>query len=131
MPAEHKERAHKAIRDGRSFVRGAAGSGATIEVDCYPLSSVMMALGRKTVDYWSLDTEGSEPAILNATDFDAVEVGIITVEHNSQPQLRRQILSILNERGFVRAVALRQDDYFVNPSYFTRRGLVMPVKSKK
>ena len=80
-----KERAHAAgaVRQQRAFARGAAGTGATIVVRCYPLHAVLLHGGVRradgagavtTVDYWSLDTEGSEPDILNATDFGVIEV---------------------------------------------------------
>ena len=80
-----KERAHAAgaVRQQRAFARGAAGTGATVVVRCYPLHKVLQYGGVRradgagavtTVDYWSLDTEGSEPDILNATDFGAIEV---------------------------------------------------------
>ncbi|WIA36627.1 hypothetical protein OEZ86_007914 [Tetradesmus obliquus] len=59
---------------------GPTNTGKTVSVTCWPLHEMMAALGKTRVDYWSLDTEGSEAAILNATDFDKIDVRVMTVE---------------------------------------------------
>ena len=110
-------------RDVRKYQ--GAGDGSTVRVPCYPLHVLVAALGRRTVDYWSLDTEGSEGAILEATDFSKLEVGLITVEHNLQP-VRRNISRALSRHGFQRVVIKKQDDYWANPTYFARRKIPMP-----
>ena len=43
---------------------------------------MLAALGRSDVDFWSLDIEGAEGAVLEATDFEAVKVGVMTIEMN-------------------------------------------------
>ena len=54
--------------------------GRTIQVQCFPLQSVLLALDNPTVDYFSLDFEGSEFAILNNPDWDNVDISIISIE---------------------------------------------------
>jgi FkbM family methyltransferase len=39
----------------------------------------------RTIDYWSLDTEGSELAILHSFPFTRYELRVVTVEHNWKP----------------------------------------------
>ena len=60
---------------------GWGSAGKSVMVPTFPLQHVLRALGRSVVDYWSLDLEGPEVPILNATDFEAITVGLITVEH--------------------------------------------------
>ena len=81
-----RKRAADGVRNRRiDVMANGAGNGSTVLVHCFPLHELARQLGRTTIDYLSLDTEGSEGAILEGTDFTAVEVGLITVEHNNQP----------------------------------------------
>ena len=97
------------------------------------------------MDFWSLDTEGSELAILNATRFGdpdedgAIEVGVLAVEHalyaaSGEGRKRRQaaraaIAALLLQRGFTRVSCHDTDDFFANTRYFARRGLPLPNAS--
>lgn len=75
-----------------------------------------------TIDYLSIDTEGSELEILQAFNFEAYDIKIITVEHNFTPN-REKIYALLISKGYVRkfkALSLF-DDWYVkselcNPS---------------
>ena len=89
-----------------------------IQVTCYPLHEILQGIGEKTVDYWSLDTEGSEPAILEATDFDAIEVGVLGVEHNGDAAKKDRIARRMKAIGFKLNLSTFQDDIYVNPGYF-------------
>jgi len=102
--------------------------GSTIQVQCYPIADMMKALNRKVIDYWSLDTEGSEAMILQHTDFTAIQVGVMTVEWASDPteKLRGEIRAVLERNGFSRVKFDNQDDYYANRKYFQDRGLRFP-----
>ena len=50
------------------------------------------------IDYMSVDTEGSELAILQAFDFDRWQINVMSVEHNWTPQ-RQAIRNLLAEHG--------------------------------
>ena len=52
--------------------------GKTIKAQCFPLQSVLMALGSPIVDYFSLDVEGSEFPILKSLDWDNVNISVIS-----------------------------------------------------
>merc|ERR1712232_66813 len=43
-----------------------------VKVQCLPLVDILRSMNRTTVDYWSLDVEGAEAAILEHTDFDSI-----------------------------------------------------------
>ena len=55
----------------------------------------------RRIDYLSIDTEGSELAILEAFDFSRYEIRLISVEHNHTAQ-REPILKFLASRGYRR-----------------------------
>ncbi len=65
-----------------------------------------------TIDYWSLDTEGSELTLLKSFPFDEYRLRVLTVEHNNAP-IREQIRSFLEARGYARARDLGIDDGYV------------------
>lgn len=50
-------------------------------VQCFPLYSVLKALGRLHVDYFSLDVEGAELYILRTIPWDLVKIDVLTVEY--------------------------------------------------
>lgn len=101
-------------------------SGETISVPCFRFDFVMSELGVTTVDYWSLDTEGSEPNILRNTDFNKIEVGLLTAEHNGDATNRAAIKDVMTSNGFVRVNALGPDDCYANPKYFSARSIPFP-----
>eukprot|EP00747_Dinoflagellata_sp_TGD_P007043 gnl/TRDRNA2_/TRDRNA2_116662_c3_seq4.p1 gnl/TRDRNA2_/TRDRNA2_116662_c3~~gnl/TRDRNA2_/TRDRNA2_116662_c3_seq4.p1 ORF type:complete len:218 (+),score=14.12 gnl/TRDRNA2_/TRDRNA2_116662_c3_seq4:85-738(+) len=102
--------------------------GNVVTVRCFPLHLVMQAVGRNVVDYWSLDTEGSEYQILIHTDFSKIEIGVMSVESLSE-HARVRIRSFLRGKGFRLVLTGGLDDCFANVDYFRRRGLSIPTYS--
>lgn len=64
------------------------------------------------IDYWSLDTEGSELAILASFPFDEFRFRVLTVEHNYTPA-REQIHALLERHGYQRVRSFGIDDGYV------------------
>jgi len=61
---------------------------------CYPLYSIMLALGRNRIDFLSLDVEGAELPILRTIPFDKIYIEIIVAEYyvmNSPNDTERKI----------------------------------------
>ena len=52
-----------------------------VEINCFPLNTIMAALGISHVDYLSLDVEGPEIEILRTVDWTRLQIDIITVEY--------------------------------------------------
>lgn len=69
-----------------------------------------------SIDYLSVDTEGSELEILGAFDFAKYQVSVLTVEHNFVEPQRGSIKTLLEKAGFVRVCETisRWDDWYVN-----------------
>jgi FkbM family methyltransferase len=71
----------------------------------------------RTIDYMSIDTEGSEYDILREFDFDRYEFRVITCEHNFTPA-REGIFSLLTRNGYARKYEnlSKFDDWYVKTS---------------
>ncbi|MEX0285380.1 MAG: FkbM family methyltransferase [Paracoccaceae bacterium] len=69
-----------------------------------------------TVDFLSIDTEGSEPDILNAFDFNRRQFRVIAVEHNMLPA-RENLHALLTGHGYRRVLTniSRFDDWYLGP----------------
>jgi hypothetical protein len=80
----------------------AAKLNAVHSPNCLAQRSFAPSRCPKTIDYLSIDTEGSELEILSAFDFSAHHVRIITVEHNHSP-IRGKLHDLLTSNGFTRA----------------------------
>ena len=54
----------------------------------------------RRIGYMSIDTEGADLEVLQSIDLETWDVELITVEHNFNPELRRQIKEFLEDRGY-------------------------------
>jgi Methyltransferase FkbM domain len=77
-----------------------------------PLTVLQQAGAPEVIDYWSLDTEGSELAILECFPFESYRVRVLTVEHN-YGRARESIYALLHARGYDRVAHLAIDDGYV------------------
>jgi len=77
-----------------------------------------------TVDYLSIDTEGSEWDILAAFDFSGYRIRVITVEHNYVEEKREKIATLLRAHGYARIFPAFSlwDDWYVDPELASRMG---------
>jgi FkbM family methyltransferase len=65
------------------------------------------------IHFVSLDIEGAELEALRAFPFERHRVGAWAVEHNGEEPKRGLIVALLAAHGYRRAIAWRQDDFFV------------------
>lgn len=129
-PTRSSERLHfQATSDGLGHSESRAG----FIVQAEPLERLLAAVNPslKTVDFWSLDIEGAEAMVLEATDFEQIEVGVLLVEMNKSPENNARISAVMEKSGFVDIGRTSYDGgyldhVFANPTYFSRRGLPMP-----
>ncbi len=78
-----------------------------------PLEMLKRAEAPTTIEYMSLDTEGSELEILEHFPFDEYTVKMITVEHNYEEPKRTHIKKFLEARGYHRERPCRWDDFYI------------------
>ena len=98
------------------------------QVQAEPLEKLIRAIDsdRRTVDFWSLDIEGGECKVLESTDFQKLQVGILLVEMNKAPENNACIRSVMERNGFQDIGKLVIDHVFINQQYVQERGLSLP-----
>lgn len=80
------------------------------------LDDMLRRLGApRDIDYLSIDTEGSELAILSSFPFARWNIRLLTVEHNFSAD-RDRIHALLSSHGYVRTEAQWDDWYELRPS---------------
>lgn len=100
---------------------GPDGLPPTVGRPARTIESLLDAFGApRVIDYWSLDTEGSELRLLRSFPFDTRRVRVITVEHNRYP-VRAEIRRFLTAHGFVLAHDFGIDDAYVEASLVRER----------
>ncbi len=91
----------------------AYGAPMTVRKPTRTIRSVLQAGNAPPViDYWSLDTEGSELAILKSFPWDEYTCRVLTVEHNNLPP-REDIRRYLTGRRYQLAGEIGVDDCYV------------------
>lgn len=131
---KHRQRSHITSQQENNGI----SSGDSV-VTGVPLLRLLRQLKQSTVDFWSLDVEGAEPGILNATDFNAIEIGVVMIEINHSKRNNVQISEVMKNAGFKDIGASngryptftnsQLDRIFVNPKYFEKRGVPVPTES--
>lgn len=92
--------------------------GTTYDVETISLNDLLdRHHAPATIDYLSLDTEGSEFDILSSVDFSRRSFSVITYEHTYRPA-RDKIHALLTGHGYVRRFEelSRFDDWYVRAS---------------
>lgn len=82
-----------------------------VNMQTMTFEDLLKKYNRTTVDYLSIDTEGSEYAILNSIDFTKFYIKCISVENNYNDSKIEKLLQINN---FVKVCRLACDDIYVN-----------------
>ncbi|TRY68426.1 hypothetical protein TCAL_07481 [Tigriopus californicus] len=101
LPDQNMMNLRSGITKGRSLYR----------VQCYPLYSLLLAMGNPTVDYFSLDIEGAEIKVLLTIPFDKVNIRTLSieVEHSKKSVIRK----MMTKRGYKLYKALKTDYIYV------------------
>lgn len=107
------------IDNDHHAARRKSDRGATYSVRSVSLNDLLTHHGApRDIDYISMDTEGSELAILCEFDFAKHAVKIWTIEHNFNPFHRSGIYDIMTANGYRRILEnqSRYDDWYVQTS---------------
>jgi len=115
-------------------------TSSTYLVRAEPLETLLKRIdpNRTSVDFWSLDIEGDEPAVLEATDFSKIKVGVLLIEMNKSRKINKRIKAVMDKNNFHdlgRTVYVNWksgheeylDHVFINPSYLAKHGVEMPA----
>jgi hypothetical protein len=125
MDTDHTKRIKDEIESGESWMNE-NNVGSIIKVKCYPLNDILNTMNIRVVDFWSLDTEGSEVSILKTVDFDSVMFGLLFIESNSVEH-RENVFALMKSKGFLenKKLAGNQDSAWYNPAYCRTHTCVM------
>jgi FkbM family methyltransferase len=99
------------------FNKSSRVNGTTYLVETVSVHDLLEAHSApREIDYLSIDTEGSELAILQAFKFADYDIKIMTVEHNFVEPNRQEVFKLLSGKGFMRLFEpLSQfDDWYAN-----------------
>ena len=80
---------------------GRLNTTGELEVPCYPLHSLLLAMNISKVDFFSLDVEGDEYPILHSIPFDKVDISVLAVEVKHGNYTREDVNNLMIKRGYV------------------------------
>ena len=103
---EHRERVERELKQF-------GGSSDVIPIQARTLNDIAAECGLAEVTYLSIDTEGSELAILQSIDFKRLFVHAITVEYNFE-HVKTRMISLMRGNGFDFVQTLGHDLLFLN-----------------
>jgi len=66
--------------EGPAIARSNNRRKPSMTVPCFPLETILAALNRSRVDYFSLDIEGFELPVLKTVDWTRVDIRVLSVE---------------------------------------------------
>lgn len=92
-----------------------------IEVQCFPLYSILLSLNQTTVDFFSLDVEGDELRVLKTIPFDKVNIKMVTVEYINQPGSVGDLNEFMVEKGYEPLIKMHKDDGTVTDVIYRKK----------
>ena len=79
--------------------QGRINSKGTLQVPCFPLYSMLLALNMTAIDYFSLDIEGDELTILKTIPFNKVDITVLSVEYVHGDD-KRELKQYMKSQGY-------------------------------
>jgi hypothetical protein len=108
MSVDHKKRI---LKEG--LVNGKSVNSIAL-IPCFPIETILRALGQKKIDYFSLDVEGSELNIIKSLNYQEIDITAITLETSENIIDAAEITEHLSKNKF----ELMKRDY--NEFYFLK-----------
>ena len=106
------------------YVKKQPSFQSDVTVQCFPLFSIMSALGVKTVDYFSLDVEGPELDILETIPFDKLYIKVFSVEYRLTDMVKT------DEEGSMKKLN-KLRDFFKRTGIYEEAGIRPHLTDKK
>ena len=89
------------------------------------MQAVLEALGNPLVDYFSLDIEGAEYAVLKTINWDKIRLLALSVEMNHAGEIfngsKEDIHALLEQNGFSYITSANIDDIFLSTKKKNRK----------
>ncbi|XP_045159525.1 protein Star-like [Mercenaria mercenaria] len=92
-----------------------------IQVQCFPLYTILLAIGKMDIDYFSLDVEGAESGVLHTIPWDKLNIKMFSIEHNKWVGGKQHLKRYMDTKGydFVKEIRVNVAPDFI----FVRRKL--------
>lgn len=100
---EHLQRIEREIKEY-------GGNSEEISVQCYRINDLLKKHNFNTIDYCSIDVEGSELEILKSIDFKKANIRVLTVENNYNNE---DFKKYMNSQGYKLKIKLGADELYV------------------
>jgi len=124
----------KAVEGGMAGIVPEATS-ESMEMQCFPLYSLILATGNRTINYFSLDIEGAELQVLESIPWDKVDIEVITIESNHMgevfPGSQSELYKLLEDQNYVYAYTVAIDDVFIRRDLYEGKYAPDPELIKK
>ena len=107
------------MRNKGKLLKSPHGKKGEILAQCFPIYSLLLAVKRTTVDYFSLDVEGSELQVLKTIPFDKLDIKVLTVEFAHTKEGKEELLQFMVSKRYsavnevVHPLGLANDIVFV------------------
>jgi hypothetical protein len=102
--------------------------------DCFPFYSIILALNRTRIDYFSLDVEGKELDILKTIPFDKLDIKVLTVEYIHIPEGIPALITYMNSKGYYKHSRIDKENpaiaMFTRDIVFVKNGTPIPIQLK-
>ena len=90
------------IIDDATTTRGSTDTVTVEKVQCFPLYSILLAIGRTQIDFFSLDVEGAEYKILSTIPWNKVDMTVLCVEWMHTPEGEPAMTKLMESNKFVK-----------------------------
>ena len=100
----------QAMRNTGKIVDSPHGKEGEILAQCFPVYSLLLALNRTTVDYFSLDVEGSELQVLKTIPFDKVDIKVLTVGFTHTKEGKNNLEQFMISKGYLPVMEVLHTD---------------------
>jgi hypothetical protein len=70
------------------------------QLPCFSVNTVLRAINRTQIDYFSLDVEGGEPDVIEGLDLDRISIGVFSIEVFNHTKARERISGKLKANGY-------------------------------
>lgn len=109
--------AEQFLKDWHPKLVGGNFSGLP-EVRCEPLAGILDMLGIQHINFYSLDVEGGELAVLQAVDFSKISFDVLTVEADGlRPSKDQGVVDLLRLNGYRFHAHVERNDWFVRDGF--------------
>lgn len=93
----------------------------TVDVQCFPLYSILRAIDVTHIDFFSLDVEGEELNVLHTVPFDKVDIEMMTVEFKHVTDGEFSLKQFVEQKGYSSILKVSHYNNLANDIIFRKR----------